>query len=688
MNDAGVSQSFVFVSYGSQHKLSPETSSTPSPDDEQGIESAIFEEELQRKCLLQLELLENQLAGFAKFNQANGKIKHNVRQKAEGKKQLKTIENLKRADDVTNNNDVDGKKFTESPSFITGTMRDYQVDGLNWLIAMHNNNLNGILADEMGLGKTIQSISMIGYLINVCNLKGPFLVVAPLSTLFNWMQEFARFLPSAKVLHAHAIGKQKKPILAKLADPKCSWNVAVTSYEFINQYSLIFKRINFHYAIIDEAHRAKNELTLSAKLLRNCKIKSMVLLTGTPIHNNLHELWALLNLLLPTFFNNADNFHAWFTEKDCIDPANQQTIRLKNLLKFLMLRRTKLDVAASCIPPKVHIDIYLPPTEQMCLWTHKVLNREVQTMGGDGQMKPYNISNSMIHMRKVIQHPFLIPGAENSQTNFVTDEIVNCSSKMILLDKLLVRLRARGSKVLIFSQYSMVLDILIDYCDWREYEHCVLRGENDNQDRQKQMNEFNRPGSSKFVFLLTTRAGGVGINLMAADTVIFYDMDFNPQMDFQAEDRAHRIGQVRKVHVFRFLVRGSIDELLYHHSSRKRLLDESVIRAKTAGPDSHLFKAAYEYQRKSLMTEGLVDPVAIDEKLDELLRAMGPLDGPYTKHSGLQEDCKIVIPGVPCDLQLDSFLTRSQLKNKRKQEEIVSPLPTKRLRRSFIVQQF
>uniref|UniRef100_A0A182SAQ5 Helicase C-terminal domain-containing protein n=1 Tax=Anopheles maculatus TaxID=74869 RepID=A0A182SAQ5_9DIPT len=384
---------------------------------------------------------------------------------------------------------------------------------------------------------------------------------------------------------------------------------------------------------------------------------------------------------MPVFFNNADNFHSWFTEEDCLDPEHEQTIRLKNLLKPLLLRRTKREVASS-IPPKVHIDIYVPPTEQMCLWTHKVLHHEVQTMAANGHMRALNISSRFAHIRKVIQHPYLIPGAEDLHTDFVTEDIVNFSSKMILLDKLLKRLRARGSKVLIFSQYKLVLDILMDYLDWREYEYCVLSGATENEKRLAQMDEFNRPGSSKFVFLLTTRAGGVGINLVAADTVIFYDMDFNPQMDLQAEDRAHRIGQTRKVHVIRLLVRGSIDELLYHHSTRKRLLDESVIRA-SAKPGRQLETVAFEYQRKSLLAEGLVDLAAIDEKLDELMRSMGPLDGPYTKDFGLQEDCKIMMSGVPCELQLDTLLNPGQLKNKRKQEEIVSLMPEKRARRSI-----
>ncbi|XP_053668016.1 probable global transcription activator SNF2L1 [Anopheles marshallii] len=651
--------------------------SPPSPSiDEDKLERKAFREQLQRKRLLQLEALERKLAGFAEFNQAHRKKKLSDNRGTTGRKQLKSVENLRNAD-IANNNATDGIEFTESPSYINGTMRDYQIRGLNWLISMYNSNLNGILADEMGLGKTIQSISMIGYLMTVRKLKGPFLVVVPLSTLLNWMNEFARFLPSAKVLKAHAIGDQKKEILAKLGR-KLSWNVAVTTYEFLSFNKTQFKRINFHYAIIDEGHRAKNENTVFASVLRTCEIQSMVLLTGTPVHNDLHELWALLNLLMPLFFSSADNFDSWFTVEDCVDPRNEQTIRLKNLLRPLLLRRTKVEVAPS-IPPKVRINIYVPPTEQMCHWTHKVLHNDLQEIGRDGYIKRFRMTNRFPYMRKVTQHPYLLPGAENLDTDYVTDDIVNFSSKMILLDKLLTRLKARGSKVLIFSQYVTVLNILMDYLDWREYEYCVVIGSTANENRQEQMDEFNSPGSSKFVFLLSTRAGGLGINLVAADTVIFYDMDFNPQMDFQAEDRAHRIGQKRKVHVLRLIVRGSIDELLYHHSTRKRLLDAAVIR----GSDKQLENGAFEYQRTSLLANGLVDPVAMDKKLDELFDQMGNLDDPFSTTDGLQEDSEIVLPGIPCDLQFDALLNSAQISNKRKKEEIIAPIASKRMRYSI-----
>uniref|UniRef100_A0A182NPB6 Helicase ATP-binding domain-containing protein n=1 Tax=Anopheles dirus TaxID=7168 RepID=A0A182NPB6_9DIPT len=662
---------------------SPPAVSETASVDESKLEKQAFKEALKRKRLLQLEALERKLTGFANFNLQ--RQKHNWRKKVNT---LRSIENLPddNADDVANNNCEPADVFTESPPFIKGTMREHQVRGLNWLVSMHSNNLNGILADEMGLGKTIQSLGMIGYLMHECKLKGPFLIVVPLSTLENWMKEFARFLPSAKVLRGHALGEEKRAVFQAMRVKQPSWNVVLTTYEFLTNNVYHFGRLNFHYTIIDEGHKAKNELTLFAGALRRCKTQSMVLLTGTPIHNNLHELWALLNLLMPAFFNDANNFDAWFKVEDCVDPDHEQTIRLKRLLSSLMLRRTKQDVTPD-IPPKVHIDIYMPPTEQTCRWSARVLQRNLVELKPDGSTTYFRIANIVPHLRKAVMHPFLLPGAESLDTNDVTDEIVNCSAKMIVLDKLLARLRARGSKVLIFTQWSIMLDILADYLDWRGYRYCVLCGDTKLADRQSEMDVFNAPDSDKFVFLLTTRAGGLGINLIAADTVIFYDMDFNPQADFQAEDRAHRIGQTRRVHIFRLIVRGSFDELLYLHSERKRRLDASVIKATKSIPKK-LEEAAFEYQRTSLMLHGLIDETALDGPLDELVQAMGDRDDLRDVGEGgaarLRDDSEIVLPGVPCK----SLFDMTPAATKRKAEDTVTLLSGKRARRSTVQYQY
>lgn len=646
-------------------------SPSPSPVDKNDEEKEAFHKLLERKKLLQLEALEMKLAAFAGFNRNNPiKYQYLTRKKPSKKSNVTNSEDFR--DEINNNTQV--KEFCETPSFIKGTMFDYQIDGLNWMISLHRNGLNGILADEMGLGKTIQSISMLGYLMNKCQMKGPFLVIAPLTTLENWIREITTFLPSAKALRAHALGDEKIEVLQKLKNPKRSWHVTVTSYQFFTNHKYHFQKVNFYYAIIDEGHIAKNENTRFPKALKLCNIQSMIMLTGTPVHNNLHELWALLNLLMPLFFNNALSFDSWFKVEDCVDPTHEQTIRLHNLLKPLMLRRTKDVVTA--IPSKVRVNIYVPPTEQMCIWSHKLANNNIMKVNPDGSLSQLYIGNVFMQFRKMVQHPFLIPGGEPETSNFVTNDIVEHSAKMIVLDKLLSRLHKRGSKVLIFSQFVLVLDVLMDYLDWRGYKYCTLHGKTTYEERGTYMEEFNRPDSDKFIFLLSTRAGGLGINLVAADTVIFYDMDFNPQLDYQAEDRAHRIGQRKKVHVFRLLVRGSIDELLFKYAERKRLLDESVIKRSTLS--KHAIQEAFEFQLTSLTSNGLIDKVAVDRELDELFEQMNTQIDPVTKLRGLQEDCSIILPGIAWKLRFD---VETEEKNSRKRaNNSVSPILGKRRR--------
>uniref|UniRef100_A0AAG5DP59 Uncharacterized protein n=1 Tax=Anopheles atroparvus TaxID=41427 RepID=A0AAG5DP59_ANOAO len=598
------------------------------------IERKAFQEELKRHRAKQLEFLEKQLTGFAGFVRERGtknSIAQEKNQRANPKTPLKSIENL--GEDLSDDVIID-----QSPSFIKGMMRDYQVDGLRWMISLYHNGLNGILADEMGLGKTIQSISMIGYLMHVRTLKGPFLVIAPLSTIDNWMKEFAKFLPSAKTFKAHATGDGKPLVLGKLQSARRSWNVAVTSYEFLVQNRAYFSKLNFHYAVIDEGHRAKNENTLFSAALRRLNIQGSVMLTGTPIHNNLHELWALLNLLMPLFFNSADNFDSWFKVEDCLDPQNEQTRRLHNLLKPLMLRRIKSAVCPD-IPPKIRITLFVPPTEEICLWSKKLLENDVQVMKSDGSYGKFHIAQRFPYLRQAACHPFLIPSAEPLEAgDQVTEQIVEYSSKMIVLDKLLKRLKERGSKVLIFSQFVTMLQILLDYLDYRGFEYCYISGSTSSEERKEQIDEFNRPGSDKFIFALSTRAGGLGINLVAADTVIFYDIDFNPQMDLQAEDRAHRIGQQKKVHIFRMIVRGTIEESLHSISQRKKQLDESVIQRKML--TRKLMEQADEFQQKNLFSVGTIDQSALDEKLDSVFHEMNT-------DEGLREECVIIVPGIP-----------------------------------------
>lgn len=387
----------------------------------------------------------------------------------------------------------------------------------------------------------------------------------------------------------------------------------MTSYEFFVSESSYFTRLKYQYVIVDEGQRCKNEESLLAKALRKTTYRSILLLSGTPINNNLHELWALLNLLLPEIFPDADDFDSWFKVEDCIDPNNERAVRLKNILQPIMLRRIKADVELS-IPPKIITTIFMPPTKEMKLWSKKVLAKDIQIVKGNGSMAHFSMANLYPYLREVTLHPYLMPGAE-PEPHILGQHIVNASSRMIVLDKLLEKLKKRGSRVLIFSQFAMLLNILDDYLVWKGYKFSRLTGLTKQDERQALLDEFNDPGSDKFIFMITTRAGGVGINLPTADTVIFFDIDVNPQQDFQAEDRAHRIGQLKQVHVFRFIVLGTVDESLYEYSTRKMALDAAIIKKSMGHFD---LKAAVKLHNEGIETINSIHIELVNRQLDDI----------------------------------------------------------------------
>lgn len=466
--------------------------------------------------------------------------------------------------------------FRESPAYIQGTMRDYQVAGLNWLISLHENGISGILADEMGLGKTLQTISFLGYLRHIMGITGPHLVIVPKSTLDNWKREFGRWTPEVNVLVLQGAKDERAALIAdRLVDE--DFDVCITSYEMILREKSHLKKFAWEYIIIDEAHRIKNEESSLAQVIRLFNSRNRLLITGTPLQNNIHELWALLNFLLPDVFGDADAFDQWFSgEGQDSDTVVQQ---LHRVLRPFLLRRVKADVEKSLLPKK-EINLYLKMAEMQRTWYQKILEKDIDAVNGaNGKRESKTrLLNIVMQLRKCCNHPYLFEGAEPGPPYTTDEHLVYNSGKMVVLDKLLKRMKAKGSRVLIFSQMSRVLDILEDYCVFREYKYCRIDGGTAHEDRIAAIDEYNKPGSEKFVFLLTTRAGGLGINLTTADIVVLFDSDWNPQADLQAMDRAHRIGQTKQVYVYRFLVDNTIEEKVLERAAQKLHLDRLVIQ--------------------------------------------------------------------------------------------------------------
>ncbi|XP_060230470.1 probable global transcription activator SNF2L1 isoform X2 [Meriones unguiculatus] len=467
-------------------------------------------------------------------------------------------------------------RFEVSPSYVKGgPLRDYQIRGLNWLISLYENGVNGILADEMGLGKTLQTIALLGYLKHHRNIPGPHMVLVPKSTLHNWMNEFKRWVPSLRVI---CFVGDKDVRAAFIRDEMMAgeWDVCVTSYEMVIKEKSVFKKFHWRYLVIDEAHRIKNEKSKLSEIVREFKSTNRLLLTGTPLQNNLHELWALLNFLLPDVFNSADDFDSWFDTKNCL--GDQKLVeRLHAVLKPFLLRRIKTDVEKN-LPPKKETKIYLGLSKMQREWYTKILMKDIDVLNSAGKVDKMRLLNILMQLRKCCNHPYLFDGAEPGPPYTTDEHIVSNSGKMVALDKLLARIKEQGSRVLIFSQMTRLLDILEDYCMWRGYEYCRLDGQTPHEEREEAIEAFNAPNSCKFIFMLSTRAGGLGINLASADVVILYDSDWNPQVDLQAMDRAHRIGQRKPVRVFRLITDNTVEERIVERAEIKLRLDSIVIQ--------------------------------------------------------------------------------------------------------------
>lgn len=467
-------------------------------------------------------------------------------------------------------------QFQSSPSYIkSGQMRDYQIRGLNWMISLYENGINGILADEMGLGKTLQTISLIGYMKHHRNNSGPHIVIVPKSTLANWMAEFQRWCPSLRSVCLIGNQEERAAFIRETLLPG-EWDVLVTSYEMCIREKAVLRKFAWRFLCIDEAHRIKNEKSLLSSIVREFKSSNRLLLTGTPLQNNLHELWALLNFLLPDVFNSAEDFDAWFNAEN-LSEEDQIVKRLHAVLRPFLLRRLKREVEKSLLPKKI-TNVYVGLSVMQRQWYTKLLMKDIDIVNGAGKTDRMRLLNILMQLRKCCNHPYLFDGAEPGPPYTTDQHLVDNCGKMVVLDKLLNRLKERGSRVLVFSQMTRILDIMEDYAMWRGFQYCRLDGQTPHEERTAQINDFNAPGSDKFVFFLSTRAGGLGINLATADIVVMYDNDWNPQVDLQAQDRAHRIGQLKQVQVFRFITENTIEERIIERAEMKLRLDRVVIQ--------------------------------------------------------------------------------------------------------------
>jgi SWI/SNF-related matrix-associated actin-dependent regulator of chromatin subfamily A member 5 len=399
-------------------------------------------------------------------------------------------------------------------------MRDYQVRGLNWMISLFQSGINGILADEMGLGKTLQTISLIGYMKHFRNRSKPHLVIVPKSTQQNWINEFQKWCPSIKAKSLQGLQEERSDFVRNVLKDETQWDVIVTTYEIVLLEKAALRKIQWKYLIIDEAHRIKNDESKLSTVVRSFKSQNRLLITGTPLQNSLKELWALLNFLVPNIFDTDEEFTSIFDEEKCLeqgssnddDSKEEKSLieKLHEVLKPFLLRRLKADVEKK-LPPKVETRLFVGLTPLQRQLYKKLLVKDFDLLNnGSPAVKAatkMRLMNVLMQLRKVCNHPYMFEGVEPGPPYTTGQHLVNNCGKMILLDKLLTRLKEQKSRVLIFTQMKRVLDILEDYCMWNGHEYCRLDGETPHEERQQSINEYNAPNSTKFIFMLSTRAG-------------------------------------------------------------------------------------------------------------------------------------------------------------------------------------
>ncbi|XP_060057984.1 chromodomain-helicase-DNA-binding protein 1-like isoform X2 [Erinaceus europaeus] len=418
-------------------------------------------------------------------------------------------------------------------------LRSYQLEGVNWLVQCFQCQNGCILGDEMGLGKTCQTIALFIYLMGRLNDEGPFLILCPLSVLSNWKEEIERFAPGLSCV-TYAGDKEERTRLQQDLSQELRFHVLLTTFEICLKDALFLKSFRWSVLIVDEAHRLKNQSSLLHKTLSEFSVVFSLLLTGTPIQNSLQELYSLLSFVEPDIFSK-EQVGDFVQRYQDIEKESESGKELHKLLQPFLLRRVKAEVASE-LPKKTEVVIYHGMSALQKKYYKAILMKDLGV-----EPEPFEIG----------------------------DHLIEASGKLHLLDKLLTFLYSRGHRVLLFSQMTQMLDLLQDYMDYRGYSYERVDGSVRGEERHLAIKNFGQ--QPIFIFLLSTRAGGVGMNLTAADTVIFVDSDFNPQNDLQAAARAHRIGQNKTVKVIRLIGRDTVEEIVYRKAASKLQLTSAII---------------------------------------------------------------------------------------------------------------
>jgi chromodomain-helicase-DNA-binding protein 1 len=509
----------------------------------------------------------------------------------------------------------------EQPSYIkNGQLRDFQITGLNFLAYNWTRNKNVILADEMGLGKTVQTVSFMNWLRRDRGQEGPFLVVVPLTTMPAWADTFDHWTPdvnyviyNGKEPARNIIREYELLIDGNVKRPK--FNVLLTSYEYILADATFLAQIKWQFMAVDEAHRLKNRESQLYQKLLDFKAPSRLLITGTPVQNTLGELSALMDFLMPGELDIEEDMD--LSE----EAAGEKIAALTTKIQPYILRRTKQKVEND-LPPKSEKIIRVELSDVQLDYYKNILTRNYAALNEGSKGQKQSLLNIMMELKKASNHPYMFPNAEekilkgSDRREDQLKGLIASSGKMMLLDRLLTKLKKDNHRVLIFSQMVKMLDILGDYLQLRGYQFQRLDGTIAAGPRRMAIDHFNADESNDFCFLLSTRAGGLGINLMTADTVIIFDSDWNPQADLQAMARAHRIGQKKPVSIYRLVSKETVEEEILERARNKLMLEFITIQRGVTD------KEKKELREKAVKAGKIDDPKSSDD-ISRILKRRG-----------------------------------------------------------------
>ena len=466
-------------------------------------------------------------------------------------------------------------------------LRDYQKDGVKWLYTLYKCDLGGILADEMGLGKSIQTIMFIKEILKNKN-DAKIMIVCPTSLVYNWKNEFDKFAPDLKYVVVAENKEKRKEII----DNFDNYNIFITTYGLIRNDNDEYEDKYFELCVIDEAQAIKNYQANMTKEIKKIKSKTKIALTGTPLENSVLELWSIFDFIMPGYLNNIKKFKELYGIKDVDNESLEQLDRLNYQIKPFILRRKKNEVYKD-LPEKIENNIYLDlPLTQKTLYL-KVLKESKEEIDEmietEGFVKArFKILQLLMKLRQICIDP-------NIRYN-------NYKGEAIKIDKLLEIVKAYisdGHKILIFSSFKTVIDRVKDIFDKENISSYMISGEVKSKDRMDLVNKFNNDDTN--FFLITLKSGGTGLNLTSADIVIHLDIWWNPQVENQATDRAHRIGQKNKVTVVKLITRGTIEERIIELQNKKKILSEKLIEGKSC---SEVLSSLSESDVKNLLSMG------------------------------------------------------------------------------------